>query len=95
MIKRTVSILKFMILLTVGSVVLISCKDDMTFAAENKTTIDTMFLNRKPIMEAEIDSLCLVRNEQFYQEAVDSIMAARISEIETRLQDIKAKSGTR
>lgn len=46
-------------------------------------------------MEDEIDSLCLERNEQFYQDAIDSIMAARISEIETRLNSLKPKSEAR
>ena len=95
MIKRTVSVIKILVLLILGSSLFTSCKDDITFAAENKTMIDTMFLNRKHIMEDEIDSLCLERNEQFYQDAIDSIMAARISEIETRLNSLKPKSEAR
>ena len=55
--------------------------------------IDTMFLKRKHIMEADIDTMCVIRNEQFYQEAVDSIMEARIKEIETKLNSLKSKSG--
>ena len=70
-----------------------SCKDDIIFASENKTMIDTMFLKRKHIMEADIDTMCVIRNEQFYQKAVDSIMEARIKEIETKLNSLKSKSG--
>ena len=70
-----------------------SCKDDIIFASENKTMIDTMFLKRKHIMEADIDTMCVIRNEQFYQEAVESIMEARIKEIETKLNSLKSKSG--
>jgi len=79
-------------MLLVSGLLLPSCKDDTTFAAENKTMIDTMFLNRKIIIRDEIDSLCSVKNERFYQEAVDSIMEARIAEIEIRLQSLKANS---
>ena len=93
--NKSILFIKSIVLLVVGSILLTSCKDDITFAAENKTTIDTMFLNRKHIMEDEIDSLCLSTNEQFYKETVDSIMAARITEIETRLNHLKNKSGIR
>jgi len=72
-----------------------SCKDDITFEAENKTTIDTMFLNRKVIMEQEIDSLCNIVNEDFYQTSFDSIMEARIAQIEKQLKARKSKKAGR
>lgn len=75
----------------IGSILMLvlatpGCKDDITFEAENKTIVDTMFLNRKLIMEQEIDSLCHIVNVDFYQASFDSIMNARIAQIEKQLK---------
>ena len=72
-----------------------SCKDDVTFASENKTTIDTMFLTRQAAMKAEMDSLCFENNVDYYDMVFDSVMEARIQEIETRLKAIESQNVNR
>lgn len=69
-----------------------ACKNDVTFAEENKMAIDTMYGNRKAIMQQEIDSLCAIDNADFYQMAYDSILDARIAQIEKTLEAIKART---
>lgn len=64
-----------------------SCKDDMAFEAENKTTIDTMFYRKNALIRMEIDSLCVSRNQAVYQAAFDSILDVRIAQIKSRLSE--------
>jgi|GEM_PF-2866919 len=81
--------------ITLGVLILLSmasCKDDATFAAEQKMAIDTTFISIKLAMQTEIDSLCLINNEVYYQAIYDSIMDARIADIESLLEAAKAKT---
>ena len=63
----------------------ISCKNDSTFAAENKTVIDTMFMNRNKVLKLEIDSICPLDPYGIYRNAYDSIYAHRIEMIKIEL----------
>lgn len=69
-----------------------ACKNDVTFAEENKMAIDTMFANRKIKMQKEIDSLCATNNADFYDTVYDSILEARIAQIEKALKSVKSKT---
>ncbi len=89
----TIKLLIALLLLS-SMLMMSSCKDDITFASEHKTTIDTMFLNRKKPMRDEIDSLCFISNEQLLQSMMDSIMDVRILDIKSRLQSLQTQSAT-
>ena len=73
----------------VGLSLIISCKNDSIFAAENKTVIDTMFMNRNKVLTMEMDSLCPLDLNGIYRNAYDSIYAHRIGMIEIELKKAK------
>ena len=79
----------YIILVLSGLSSVMSCKNDTTFAAENKTVIDTMFMNRNKVLKHEIDSLCPLDLNGTYKRAFDSIYALRIQMTEIELQKVK------
>ena len=79
---------KYIILLVVMFVIC-SCKDDITFANENKVQIDTMLANRKKMIKAEFDSLCELQKPDMIALAIDSIYQERMSLYSEKLRNFK------
>ena len=66
---------------------LCSCEDPPPVLSKaDRNAVDTLVINRIKILRPKLDSICDARSDALVQNAVDSIMARRLQEINALLE---------
>jgi hypothetical protein len=78
---KTICLLAFIIYIATIS----ACTPDpnqLILSPEVRYMSDTMFLNRRKLLDQELDSICLIQKEALVQAAVDSLLIIEKRKIE-------------